>query len=311
MKRQLVLGVLVGLGAASIGLSALQQPAGGGQAAPRVVEVEKLKDNLYMMKGGGGNSAVFIMADGVTVVDTKNPGWGQPLLDKIKSVTDKPVLRIINTHTHGDHVSGNVEFPATVEVVTQENTAKNMQEMRGATGIAPPAGGAVNIFKQNNGKGLPKKTFKDKMKIGKGADEVDLYYFGRGHTNGDAWVVFPALGVMHAGDIFSGKNIPLLDANNGGSGVEIGDSLAKAAKSVKGVTQVITGHSTVMTMDDLQEYAQFNTDFKNTVQAGKKAGMTADQVAAAYKIPEKYKGYAPPAEARLKANVQIVFDETK
>jgi glyoxylase-like metal-dependent hydrolase (beta-lactamase superfamily II) len=208
-------------------------------------------------------------------------------------------------------VSGNVEFPATVEVVTQENTAKNMQEMRGATGIAPPAGGAVNIFKQNNGKGLPKKTFKDKMKIGSGADEVDLYYFGRGHTNGDAWVVFPALRVMHAGDIFSGKNIPLLDANNGGSGVAIGDTLAKAAKSVKGVDQVITGHSTVMTMADVSEYAAFNTDFKSTVQAGKKAGMTVEQVAAAYKIPEKYKGYAAPAETRLKANVQIVFDETK
>jgi glyoxylase-like metal-dependent hydrolase (beta-lactamase superfamily II) len=313
MKRQLVLGVLVGLGAASIGLTALQQPAGGGQAAPKVVEVDKLKDNLYMLRGngGGGNTAVFVMTDGVTVVDTKNPGWGQPILDKIKTLTDKPIVRIINTHTHGDHVSGNVEFPATVEVVTQENTAKNMQEMRGATGVAPPAGGAVNIFKQNNGKGLPKKTFKDKMKIGSGADEVDLYYFGRGHTNGDAWVVFPALRVMHAGDIFSGKNIPLLDANNGGSGLAIGDTLAKAAKSVKGVDQIITGHSTVMTVADLQEYSQFNTDFKNTVQAGKKAGMTVDQVAAAYKIPEKYKGYAAPAEARLKANVQIVFDETK
>ena len=166
MKRQLVLGVLVGLGAASIGLTALQQPAGGGQAAPKVVEVEKLKDNLYMMKGGGGNSAVFIMSSGVTVVDTKNPGWGQPLLDKIKTVTDKPIVRIINTHTHGDHVSGNVEFPATVEVVTHENTAKNMQEMKSPTGITPAPGAPVNIFKDNNGKGLPKKTFKDK-KIGR------------------------------------------------------------------------------------------------------------------------------------------------
>jgi glyoxylase-like metal-dependent hydrolase (beta-lactamase superfamily II) len=297
------------MGAVSMSVAAWQQPA--PVAPPRVVEVEKLKDNLYMMKGGGGNSAVFIMSDGVTVVDTKNPGWGQPLLEKIKSVTDKPIVRIINTHTHGDHVSGNVEFPATVEVVTQENTAKNMQEMRGATGIAPPAGGAVNIFKENNGKGLPKKTFKDKMSIGKGADRVDLYYFGRGHTNGDAWVVFPALRVMHAGDIFSGKNIPLLDANNGGSGLEIGATLAKAASSVKNVDQVITGHSTVMTVADLKEYSDFNTDFKNTVQAGKKAGMTVDQVAAAYKIPERFKGYAMPAEGRLKSNVQIVFDETK
>jgi len=311
MKRQLVLGVLVGLGAASIGLTALQQPAGGGQAAPKVVEVEKLKDNLYMMKGGGGNSAVFIMSSGVTVVDTKNPGWGQPLLDKIKTVTDKPIVRIINTHTHGDHVSGNVEFPATVEVVTHENTAKNMQEMKSPTGITPAPGAPVNIFKDNNGKGLPKKTFKDKMTIGKGADEVDLYYFGRGHTNGDAWVVFPALRVMHAGDIFSGKNIPLLDAVNGGSGVQIGDSLMKAANGVKNVDSIITGHSTVMTVADLREYSEFNTDFKNTVEAGKKAGKTVDQIAAAYKIPERFKGYAAPAEARLKNNVQIVWDETK
>jgi glyoxylase-like metal-dependent hydrolase (beta-lactamase superfamily II) len=135
MKRQLVLGVLLAIGAASIGVSALQQPAGGAQPAARNVEVEKLKDNLYMMRGGGGNSAVFIMANGVTVVDTKNPGWGQPLLDKIKSVTDKPIVRIINTHTHGDHVSGNVEFPVTVEVVTHEATARNMQDMKTPTGI--------------------------------------------------------------------------------------------------------------------------------------------------------------------------------
>ena len=66
---------------------------------------------------------------------------------------------------------------------------------------------------------MAKRTFKDKMTLGSGADQIDLYYFGRGHTNGDAWVVFPALRVVHAGDIFSGKNLPLLDANNGGSGV--------------------------------------------------------------------------------------------
>jgi glyoxylase-like metal-dependent hydrolase (beta-lactamase superfamily II) len=308
MKRQLVLGVLVAIGAASIGVTAWQQPA---QPAARVVEVDKLKDNLYMMRGGGGNSAVFIMSDGVTVVDTKNPGWGAPLLEKIRSVTDKPIVRIINTHTHGDHVSGNVEFPATVEVVTHENTAKNMQLMRSPTGITPAPGTPANIFKDNAGKGLPKKTFKDKMSIGKGADRVDLYYFGRGHTNGDAWVVFPALRTMHAGDIFSGKNIPLLDAVNGGSGVEIGATLMKAANGVKDVDAIISGHSTVMTVADLREYSQFNDDFRNTVQAGKKAGQTVDQIAAAYKIPERFKGYAAPAEARLKNNVQIVFDETK
>src|SRR5215211_4786634 len=149
MRRRIVLGVLIGAGGLSISVAALQQPQ-GGQPAPMVVTVDKIKDNFYVMKGGGGNSSVFITANGVIVVDTKNPGWGQPLLDKIKSVTDKPVMTIINTHTHGDHVSGNVEFPATVDIVTHENTKKNMEAMRPAAFVAPPAGGPPpNIFTQN------------------------------------------------------------------------------------------------------------------------------------------------------------------
>jgi glyoxylase-like metal-dependent hydrolase (beta-lactamase superfamily II) len=325
MRRQFVLGMLFAAGALTMSVNALQQPpagAAGQAAAPREVMVDKLKDNLYMMRGGGGNSAVFITSTGVVVVDTKNPGWGQPLLDKIKSVTDKPVTMIINTHTHGDHVSGNVEFPATVEVVTHANTAKNMQEMRPPTGITPAPGTPANIFKENNGRGMPKKTFTDTMKIGKGADEIELHYFGRGHTNGDAWVVFPALRFMHAGDIFSGKNIPLLDAVNGGSGVEIGKTLAKAA-AVKNVDSIITGHSTVMTIADLKEYAQFNDEFAAAVQAAKKAGRTPDDVAAAWTLPAKYKGYQDPKDpkateqvrtaqaARLRANAQVVWDESK
>jgi cyclase len=243
---------------------------------------------------------------------TKNPGWGQPLLDTIKTVTDKPITMIINTHTHGDHVSGNVEFPATVEVVTHANTAKNMQEMRPASGITPAPGTPANIFKDNNGRGLPKRTFTDTMKIGKGADQIDLYYFGRGHTNGDAWVVFPALRVMHAGDIFSGKNIPLLDANNGGTGVEIGKTLANAAKSVeKHVDAIIPGHSTVMTVADLKEYAQFNDDFATAVREAKKKGGTVEDFVKTWKIPAQYTGYAAPAEARLLSNATIVWGEVK
>jgi glyoxylase-like metal-dependent hydrolase (beta-lactamase superfamily II) len=309
MRRAVVLATLVATGALSLAVQAYQQPA--GQPAPRVVEVEKLKDNFFVLKGGGGNTSVFVMSDGITVVDTKNPGWGQPILDKIKELSSKPVVRIINTHTHGDHVSGNVEFPATVDIVVQENTAANMKLMKPVTGLqAPPPG--PTIFQQNQGKGLAKQTFKDRMTIGKGPDQVDLYYFGRGHTNGDAWILFPALRIVHAGDIFSGKNLPLLDANNGGSAVEIGNSLSKAHSALmKSADTIITGHSTQMTMNDLQEYAQFNKDFLSAVQADKKAGRTADAVAKSYTIPAKYAGYAAPQAARLQANVQIVFDETK
>src|SRR4051812_42089709 len=307
MKRITFLAALVTVGSLSLGVAAFQQPPA---AAPRVVEVEKLRDNLWMLKGGGGNTAVFVRTDGITVVDTKNPGWGQPILDEIKKLSPKPITTIINTHTHGDHVSGNVEFPTTVEVIVQENTKANMQEMRGATGIAQ-TGPPTNIFKVNNGKGLPTKTFKDKMTIGKGPDEIDLFYFGRGHTNGDAWVVFPALRAVHAGDIFSGKNLPLLDANNFGSGVEIGDSLAKAASSLKDADSVITGHSTVMTLADLREYAQFNKDFVADMRQAKAAGKSVDDVVKSWKMPAKYSGYAAVQEARLRANAQVAFNELK
>src|SRR5499427_10788457 len=170
MKRIILLATLVTVGSLSLGVAAFQQPPAN---APKVVEAQKLRDNLWMLtgQGGGGNTAVFVRTDGITVVDTKNPGWGQPILDQIKKLSDKPITTIINTHTHGDHVSGNVEFPASVEIIVQENTKTNMQEMKGATGIAQPNGPPPNIFKQNNGRGMPTKTFKDKMTVGKGADE--------------------------------------------------------------------------------------------------------------------------------------------
>src|SRR5919197_4148174 len=234
MKRSIVLGVLVALGALSLVVAAQQAGRGGQQQAPRTIDVEKLKDNLFVLKGGGGNTAVFITSTGVVVVDAKNPGWGQPILDKIKELTNKPITTLINTHTHGDHVSGNVEFPSTVDIIVQENTKTNMMKMIPNSTAADQAVPAQTIFQQNGGKGLPKRTFKDKMTLFKGPEEVDLYYFGRGHTNGDAWVVFPALRVAHAGDIFSGKNIPLLDSNNGGSASDIGPTLEKAASAIGG-----------------------------------------------------------------------------
>jgi cyclase len=304
MRRGVVLAALVITG--GLTAAAFQQPA----AQERVVTEEKVKDNLYVLRGagGGGNTAVFITANGVVVVDTKNPGWGQPLLDKIKTITDKPVTMIINTHTHGDHVSGNVEFPATVDVVTHENTAANMKEMRAVTGLQ--TGAQPNIFKDNGGRGLPKRTFKDKMSLGSGAERIDLYYFGRAHTDGDAYVVFPAHRIMHVGDTFPSKDLPIMDANNGGSGVDYAATLTKAA-AVPNVDTIINGHTPAnTTIADLKEYAMFLRDFVAFVQAGKKAGKSVDEVVSSWQTPAKYTGYNPKP-ARLKTDVEVVFSETK
>lgn len=280
MRRAVVLGMVMAIG----GLATLgAQPAAD---APKVIEVEKVKDNLYVLRGGGGNTAVFVTADGVTVVDAKNPGWGAPILAKIKELTPKPVTRLINTHTHGDHVSGNVEFPASVEVVVQESTKANMEKMP--------------IFKQHNNAGMAKRTFKDKMTIGSGADQVDLYYFGPGHTNGDAFVVFPAHRIMHSGDIFAGKSVPLVDSNNGGSMRQIGDTLAKAHAGIPNVDTIINGHTPAQTTwADLKEFSDFNKELVTWMQAGLKAGKTPEQLAAEWKLPEKYQGYSGNVSAMM------------
>jgi cyclase len=278
MKRTIVLGFLVAV--CALGAAKAQQPPAN---APKIIDVEKVNDRLYVFRGngGGGNTAVFLTAGGVTVVDAKNPGWGAPILEKIKTLTNKPVTTLINTHTHGDHVSGNVEFPATVEVIAQENTKANMEKMP--------------IFKEHNNAGMPKRTFKDKLTIGKGADRIDLYYFGRGHTNGDAFVVFPALRTMHAGDIFASKSVPLIDEANGGSMMEISASLMKAYNGIKNVDTIINGHTPAQTtFADLKEYADFNKDLVAWMESELKSGKTPEQAAAEWKLPEKYKtrGYS-------------------
>jgi glyoxylase-like metal-dependent hydrolase (beta-lactamase superfamily II) len=290
---------LVG-GGLSLTLAGAQNPPGGqgrGPQGPNVAEIEKVKDNLFMITGGGGNTAAFITANGVVLVDTKLANWGQPILDKVKTVTDKPVTTIINTHTHGDHNGSNEFFPATVEFVAHENTKTNMEKM--------------DAFKGDKAKFLPKRTYKDKLSLGSGKDQVELYYFGAGHTNGDAFVVFPALRTMHTGDLFAGKTSPIIDSNNGGSAVAYPQTVSKAyAATGKMVDTIITGHSPLMTPADLKEYADYNQDFITWVQGQIKAGKTVDQSVTEYQIPAKYKGYAiNQFLGGIKNNIQVAYNE--
>jgi glyoxylase-like metal-dependent hydrolase (beta-lactamase superfamily II) len=316
MKRLIVLGSILVFGALTLTATAVQQ---NPKPSASAIEVDKLADNLYVLKaltaGGGGNTAVFISASGVVVIDTKNPGWGQPLIEKIKTLTDKPVTMIINTHTHGDHVSGNVEFPATVDVVAHENTKTNMTAMRPASFVAqPPSGPPPNIFTRNNGTGMVKRTFKDTMALGSGADRIELHYFGRAHTNGDAMVFFPTARVLHMADVFATKGLPGMDSNNGGTGVGYADTLTKVADFAdkNNVQTIVNGHyNSTTTRADLREFIEYVRDFVKAAQDGKRSGQSVDEVAKAWKTPAKYAGYeAMPIPVRVRANVELVFKET-
>jgi len=192
--------------------------------------------------------------------------------------------------------------------VTHENTAANMKEMR-PNSSAPPNPNPRNIFREHNGKGLSKRTFRDTMTIGSGNDRIELHYFGRAHTNGDAMVFFPVHRVFHIADVFPGKELPIMDGNNGGTGVGYADTLGKAASFIaKNADMIVNGHNaTTTTLADLKDYMQFIRGYVGEVQAAKKAGRSVDEVANSWKPPAGYT--AQPA--RVRSNTQLVFNETR
>jgi len=169
------------------------------------------------------------------------------------------VTTIVNTHTHGDHTGSNEGFPTSVEIVAHENTKANMMRM--------------DAFKGDGAAFLPKRTFTDRLSLLAGKDRIDLYYFGKGHTDGDVVLHFPALRVAVMGDLFSRKWAPIADAANGGNMTAFPQTMAKAAARLKDVETFITGHATTthgagaamtftaspptMKPADLQEYVDF------------------------------------------------------
>ncbi len=298
MTRAITLAAILAVGALSVGVSALQQL---NQDAVDAASIEQVKGNLYVIKGNtpvdralfsGGNVGVFVMDSGVAIIDTKLPGWGQVLLDRIREVTDKPVVRIVNTHTHGDHVGSNEFFPDMVDIVAHANTKTNMEGM-------PNFDGA-------NAQYLPKRTFTDRLTLGSGADQMDLYHFGAGHTDGDTFIVYPALGVLQTGDMFPWRDAPFLDTNNGGSGVALPDSLGQAIVAIDGVDTVVPGHIPVTTWTSFQEFQRFTADLLAAVRTAKRAGQSADQAVRAVDLSSRYPDYDA---TRVEAAVRVIYDE--
>ena len=240
-------------------------------------------DILYVLIGGGGNTLALMRDDGVVVIDTKLPGWGVPIREAIEAASDRPVATIINTHAHPDHSGGNKEFPPPVEIVAHANAAAAV----GAT-----------------------RTVTDKLTLFSGPDQIDLYYFGRGHTNGDLVVVFPQKRLAYLGDLFPAKSAPVVDAAAGGSVIGLADTLRRLTTELKGVMRIVTGHpegladardqsatsvdiSTprMMRWSDVEEYADFTRDFVDAVRKARVAGKSAAAAAADLSLPDRYRDY--------------------
>ena len=189
MRRTVLLGLLLTAGGLLMTVAAC-----GSDAPPPVPAIEQVRGDLYVIMGGdptdratfsGGNVAVYVMDQGVAVVDSKLPGYGQQIIDQIRTVTDKPILAMFHTHTHNDHAGSTPEFPDTIEVITHENINASLTRET----CLPVTN--CQTFKGENAKYLPQTTFSEKASVWFGDDRIDLYHFGPAHTNGDTLVVFP------------------------------------------------------------------------------------------------------------------------
>lgn len=196
--------------------------------APSGLTVSKVKDDLYMIEGHGGNVAVYVTGEGVILVDDKYEPDYDGIVATVKSVTNQPVKYILSTHYHADHSGGNVKFLPTAEVISTANARTNI--VNKVQSNAPPGVMPARI------------VFTDETAVFLGGKEVRAKYFGRGHTNGDAFVYFPALKTIHTGDMMAGKT-PLIDYPGGGSVAEWAKTLDNAMSW--DFDTVIPGHGPV------------------------------------------------------------------
>jgi glyoxylase-like metal-dependent hydrolase (beta-lactamase superfamily II) len=241
------------------------------KAAP--LKLNQVKDDLYEIEGDGGNVAAYITSEGVILVDDKYEQDHDQIVEKVKSVTPQPIKYIITTHHHSDHSGGNVTFEPAVEIISTANARANIvnHKQPGAPANMMPA----------------QVTFTDETSIFLGGKEVRAKYFGRGHTDGDAMVYFPALKTLHTGDMMAGAT-PLIDYTGGGSLIEWTKTLDGAMKL--DFDTVIPGHGPVTNKAGMLTYRNNVEKLRTRAQGLVRQGKSQAEVG---KVMEAEFGWAP------------------
>jgi cyclase len=243
------------------------------QPLPAALTIQKVTDNLYVITGSGVNVAVMPTTEGVILVDDGYPRDSLQIQGKVKSVTDKPIRYVLNTHQHVDHTGGNATLlAANAQILIHKNARANMAERK-----MP---------------GLPLITYADELEVFLGDKEVIAHHFGRGHTNGDSVIYFPSEKVLHAGDLFA-TGAPFCDTSAGGSIKEWDKTLEKAMQQYDFDT-VIPGHGPVMKKADMAKFIQTLPAIRDRVKTACAGGAND----AAKRVDLKGLGLTPSDRAR-------------
>ena len=251
-----------------IRLAALLLAVGGisralTQQPPSDLTLEKVAGDLHVIVGSGGNVAVLTTEEGVVLVDDKFAPNVPQILAKVKSLSDKPIKYILNTHHHGDHTGGNQVLLASSEIIAHNNAR-------------------ANIIK-NSMPGLPRIGFADQAAVTLGGKEVHARHFGAGHTNGDAVMYFPAHKVIHTGDLFV-RGTPFIDYANGGSS----DAWIKTLDGILALDfeTIIPGHGPISKREDLIKFKNDFETVRGRVRELTRQGKGKDEVAALLKVTD-------------------------
>ncbi|MEO3876951.1 MBL fold metallo-hydrolase [Rheinheimera fenheensis] len=225
------------------------------------VQDTKLTENLYMLTGAGGNMATVIAGEKVLLVDSQYA----ELADKIKAKLTElgagsGVTTLVNTHLHGDHVGGNSQLAAGVDIIAHHNVLSRLAQ--------------DSKFPRN---GLPTITFKEQLKLDLGGQTIRLDYLPPSHTDGDIVVWFEEANVVHFGDLLFEGRFPFIDTNNGGSVKGYIENTRQLIGMLNEQTRVIPGHGQLTDKAGVQRSLDMMQATLAIVQGYKAAGMTEQQ----------------------------------
>lgn len=241
-------------------------------------EIEKINNQFYVLVGGGGNVGVFISSGEVILIDNKYEIIEDVLMASLREITDKPIKYIINTHFHHDHSDGNRAFGKEgIPIISHQNAKKRMME------DVELYGGIYDFIKdfvqpKYDNESLPVLTYESKMTISQGNEEIELFNFGKAHTDGDSVVVFKNNNVIHTGDAFVRYGYPYVDLNNGGSIKGLISFLGTLEQLCDDNTIIIPGHGGLSKKEDVSKLKNTLDDLYTKTVIGLKNGLSYNEI---------------------------------
>lgn len=240
----------------------------------------KIKDNFYLIQPETGvpasNITVYTGFNYTLLVDTQWAKLGPNIEVIVKTLTDKPINYIINTHYHFDHTNGNKYFgKKQITIVAHKNLANRLASDQYISSTKAYNG---KIFQRaTSGSGSPSIVFNDSLQIQDNDETITVIHFKGAHTDGDAIVHFKNADIYCTGDIF-GPYIPFIDEDNGGDIYETLKAIDRLISVSTSNTRIIPGHGPICDIDDLKAHRDLLEGYKSKVIALMKKGRTLERI---------------------------------